>query len=101
MSGVIRSMRAPFCRSTGLPYFTIVKTMTQYARLGPCRPVAEHLDQAVDSGALRAADIITARRHPHQDTGGILEAEKLPQTEPGVEMVSGAGRDERLLHIRP
>ena len=59
-------------------------------------PVAEHLDEFGDAGALAIADVVAAGGDAQQDAAFVVEAEKFAEAKAGVEMVARAGGDDGL-----
>src|SRR5207302_5974386 len=95
LRSALLSGAAPGCRT-----LRSLKASLKYGRSGARRPGAERFYEAADGRALSAANIIAAGRDAHQNTRRVLETEKFSQTESGVEVVSGAGSNERFLHVR-
>src|ERR1035438_6774354 len=96
--GVTASTRAPFWRSTGVPYLTTVRTIC-HSSLVTCPsnwPIPQHSGQILHTGALARADIEATGRDTHQEAAFGVEPEQLAQAEAGIEMIACAGCDLRL-----
>src|SRR6185503_6639305 len=97
ISGVMRSIRAPFWRRTGSPYLRMGRIMRCRGALSHLGPLAHQPGEVLDTRALCGANVIPAAADTTQGAGGIVELQQLAQAEAGIEVISRARGDQRLL----